>query len=134
MEQTKTSKRKKPRIRIRPFLYLLAFAVLIGGAVEVIKKYTVYVQIEKEIAKTQEEIHSLHKKNASLKKDLHALYDLRKVERIARERLGLTRPREVPVKVLNASPGGQEEPTERQPVPNSNTIQLQIHHLIQRFF
>lgn len=97
-------------------------AVLVFFAVEVAfafgRKLLVAHQISVRLAQTQEELKRLQKQNLQLKLEKEALFRPEKIERLARAKLGLTKPNEIAVEIIQKEPQpAQSSPAEGKTHP-----------------
>lgn len=91
----------KGRIQWGRVIFAAIFALLFVEAVLAFEhKLTLQHQIGLRLEKAQVELDRLQKEKFNLKKEKEALHSPEKIEQLAREKLGLTKPREIAIKVI----------------------------------
>lgn len=114
----------KGRVLISRVLVTLGVILFIFFPITVLfSKYLYYRTLEKKVTSIEQEISLLRKENMRLKNEITMLYSPERIETLARERLGLTKSKELAFRVADTSPQISVSPqvgSSTQPPPLSD--------------
>lgn len=95
----------KGRVLISRVLVILGVILFIFFPITVLfSKYLYYRTLERKITNIEQEISLLRKENMRLKNEITMLYSPERIETLARERLGLTKSKELAFRVTDTAP------------------------------
>lgn len=100
-------RKRNVRVRLhwsRIILVMILTFVLAEVTLAFARKIWLQRDIHARLERAQAELYALQEENVRLKKEKEALYSPEKIEELAREKLGLTKPHEIAVKIIKKSP------------------------------
>lgn len=117
----------KGRVLISRALVILGVILFIFFPITVLfSKYLYYRTLENKLTNIEQEISLLRKENMRLKNEIAMLYSPERIETLARERLGLTKAKELAFRVADTVPPLPVSPAAALPGAGSSTQQPRL--------